>query len=83
VTAPAVARPAKRRRWGLRTLGFLVLAMVALFTASAMGQYTIGTLGCLLIGLVGAGYSTVRGLRSLQRLEFAQRQPPDQDGRAE
>jgi hypothetical protein len=44
-------------------MGFLILAMVAIFTAMAIGHHTIGTLGSLLFGIVGAAYCSVQGLR--------------------
>ncbi len=56
--------PPKRPRWGLRTLGFLGLAMLALVTAVIQGHHTVGTLGSLLFGLVGAGYCSVKGVRA-------------------
>ncbi len=56
----------RRRRWGLRLLGFLALAMVSMITAQAMGGYTIGSLGSLLFGIIGAAYCTVQGLREVR-----------------
>jgi hypothetical protein len=50
-------------RWGARSLGFLLLALVAALTARALGGYTIGALGSLIFGLVGAGYCSYRGVR--------------------
>lgn len=69
-----------RPRWGLRTLGFLVLAFVAVFTAQGMGAHTVGTLGSLLFGLIGAAYCSVRGLkaardRGLRGLMMDRRRP--------
>ena len=55
----------KRKRWGWRTLGFLVLGMVAGFTAMAQGFQTWGTLGCLIVALAGAGYCSYRGIRQM------------------
>ena len=62
-TAPP--RKKKPPRWGLRTLGFLVLGMIALMTANAQGYSSIGTVGCTVIGLLGAGYCSYRGLRAM------------------
>jgi peptidoglycan/LPS O-acetylase OafA/YrhL len=60
-------RPARRApRWGLRTLGFLLLSAVAVLTAGLQGQHTAGTLGCLLLGLGGAAVCSARGLRGWQ-----------------
>ena len=60
---PPQAEPKRRPRWGLRTLGFLGLAFVALVTSATLGHHTFGTLGSLLIGLIGAGYCSVKGIR--------------------
>ena len=58
-------------RWGLRTLGFLGLALVAIITSASLGGHTFGTLGSLIFGLVGAGYCSVKGFRaSLQSEAF-------------
>jgi hypothetical protein len=58
------SQPPKRRRWGLRTLGFLGLAFVAIVTSASLGHHTVGTLGSLIFGLGGAGYCSVKGLRA-------------------
>jgi peptidoglycan/LPS O-acetylase OafA/YrhL len=55
----------RRPRWGLRTLGFLGLALLSLITAASLGHYTFGTLGSLLFGLIGAAYCSVKGFRVL------------------
>ncbi len=73
--------PQKRQpRWGLRTLGFLGLALLAMVTAISLGGYTFGTLGSLFFGFIGAAYCSVKGVRSaLERGEFAAllgRRPP-------
>ncbi len=60
-------------RYGLRTLGFLALAFVAIVTAMAMGHHTVGTLGSSVFGLVGAGISSVRGLRAALREDWVKR----------
>ncbi len=62
--------PQRRPRWGLRTLGFLTLATVALLTAINLGGHTIGTFGSLVFGLVGAGYCSVKGMN--QALEHGE-----------
>jgi hypothetical protein len=59
-----VAPPRRRPRWGLRTLGLLGLALVALVTSASLGHHTAGTLGSLVLGLVGAGYCSVKGLQA-------------------
>jgi peptidoglycan/LPS O-acetylase OafA/YrhL len=62
--AQTVGSPEKRRpRWGLRTLGFLGLALLAIVTSASLGHHTAGTLGSLLFGLIGASYCSVKGLR--------------------
>jgi peptidoglycan/LPS O-acetylase OafA/YrhL len=55
--------PRRRPRWGLRTLGFLTLGMIAMITASATGGYTVGSLGSLIFGVLGAGYCSIKGVR--------------------
>jgi len=51
----------------LRTLGFLILGFVAVLTAQAMGHHTVGTLGSLIVALVGAAYCSVKGARGAPR----------------
>jgi len=59
-----VGSPEKRRpRWGLRTLGFLGLALLAIVTSATLGHHTVGTMGSLLFGLIGAAYCSVKGVR--------------------
>jgi peptidoglycan/LPS O-acetylase OafA/YrhL len=61
---PGLGSPERRRpRWGLRTLGFLGLAMLAIVTSASLGHHTVGTLGSLLFGLIGAAYCSVKGFR--------------------
>ncbi|MFI7586536.1 hypothetical protein ACIB24_05620 [Spongisporangium articulatum] len=76
----APAPVAKRPRWGLRTLGLLLLAGVAVSTALAMGGHTVGTLGCTVLGLGGAFYCSVQGIRDARRRGLAgiltDRRPP-------
>ncbi len=62
-----------RKRWGLRTLGFLVLGMVALGVSMAQGFHTIGTAACTIIAVLGAGYCSVRGIMAMQNLEITRR----------
>jgi len=59
--------PTDRRppRWGVRTLAFLVLALVAMGVSTLQGHYTLLTLAGLLIGLVGAFTCTVRGIATI------------------
>ena len=61
---PTAGSPEKRRpRWGLRTLGFLALAFLAIVTSASLGHHTAGTIGSLLFGFLGAAYCSVKGLR--------------------
>jgi peptidoglycan/LPS O-acetylase OafA/YrhL len=60
----------RRPRWGLRTLGFLALATVAIVTAINLGGHTLGTFGSLVFGLVGAAYCSVKGMN--QALEHGE-----------
>ena len=61
---PLPESPSKRRpRWGLRTLGFLGLALLAIVTSASLGHHTFGTLGSLIFGLAGAAYCSVKGVR--------------------
>ena len=62
------SRP-KEKRWGLRALGFLVLAAASLLVRNLM--YSSGntdlvllTFIGLMVGLVGAAVCSVRGLRA-------------------
>jgi hypothetical protein len=57
--ATPTPRPA---RWGVRTLFWLVVALLSILASSLQGAYTVLTLGGLLIGLGGAMYSSVRGM---------------------
>lgn len=78
MTQPVTDKPAKRKHWGWRTLGFLLLGFIALFTAQAQGYHTIGTMGCIVIALAGAGYSSYKGYRSMISLEWV-RKPDNHD----
>jgi hypothetical protein len=68
VTDETPTRP-RQKRWGLRTLGFLVLAAASLLVRNLM--YSSGntdlvllTFIGLMVGLVGAAVCSVRGLRA-------------------
>jgi hypothetical protein len=56
----------KHKRWGLRTLIFLAIALVSVLVSTLQGAYTLLTLGGLLIGLIGATICSVRGLSTLK-----------------
>lgn len=58
--------PAQQPRWGIWTLAFLSFAFVMLVLSSTAGHYTLVTFLGLVIGLVGAGICTVKGLRALR-----------------
>jgi peptidoglycan/LPS O-acetylase OafA/YrhL len=59
-----VGSPEKRQpRWGLRTMGFLGLALLAIVTSASLGHHTVGTIGSLLFGLIGAAYCSAKGVR--------------------
>jgi peptidoglycan/LPS O-acetylase OafA/YrhL len=60
-SGPAGSPEERRPRWGLRTLGFLGLALLSLVVALTQGHHTFGTLGSLIFGLVGAAYCSVKG----------------------
>ena len=66
VASSRPAGPPRKRppRWGLRTLGFLGLVLLAIITSASLGGHTFGTFGSLLFGLIGAGYCSVKGLRA-------------------
>ena len=63
-------RKPRRKRWGLRTLGFLVLGITAVVTSQIQGFYSPGTLICTFLGVGGAAYCSVRGWQALQHLEW-------------
>lgn len=57
------------KRWGIRTLLFLLLATVSVLSANLLNaagndDYVLLTFAGTVIGLVGAGVSSVRGIRS-------------------
>lgn len=74
-TVPAAAQRARSPRWGLRTLGFLGLVIVALVVAGVQSRHTFGTAGCVVFGIAGAAWCSVRGMRSLSSLEWVRRRP--------
>jgi hypothetical protein len=37
--------------------------LLAIVTSASLGHHTVGTLGSLLFGLIGAAYCSVKGLR--------------------
>lgn len=47
----------------------MTLAIVALFTAEAQGGHTLGTFSCTVLGIMGGGYCSFRGLRAVIHLE--------------
>jgi hypothetical protein len=55
--------PKRKQRWGIYTLGFLVLAFMMVVISTTQGHYTLLTLFGLVVGFVGAGWCTVKGLR--------------------
>lgn len=62
---------ASQPRWGLRTLGFLALAAASVLTSNLMYARGVDDLVLLtfagtVIGFVGAGTCTVRGLRAMR-----------------
>jgi hypothetical protein len=59
---PTDRRPA---RWGVRTLAYLALALLAIVVSAGQGHYTLLTLAGLLIGLAGGAYCSIRGIKSL------------------
>ncbi len=54
-------------RWGVRTVGWLSLAIVATLVQQIQGHFTIITLTGLLLGFGGASYCTVQGVRDVVR----------------
>lgn len=63
-----VARP-RTRRWGLRTLAWLVLALGSVLAANAfyardVTDFVLATFAGTVLGLVGAAYCSIRGLQA-------------------
>lgn len=70
---PAAKPAAKPKRWGLRTLAFLTLAAASVISSQILAAYknthfVLLTFAGLVIGLVGAGVNSYRGLKSFQWL---------------
>jgi hypothetical protein len=64
-----MAEPRKRSmRWGLLTLLFLAIALASILASNAQGHYTALTFTGLLVGFVGAGYCTWKGLKGFSWL---------------
>ncbi len=76
---PSIPVP-KRRRWGVRTLGCVVLVMVSVTVANAQGHHSLGTLGCVVLGLGGAIYCSIQGIRDLLNLEWYKRRVIEKAG---
>jgi nitrate/nitrite transporter NarK len=55
----------KPRRWGLRTLTLLGVALLSMLTSELQGHYTVLSLTGLAIGLIGALFCSIRGLANL------------------
>jgi len=72
VSRQRAGRP-KQKRWGLRTLAFLALALASIITSSALtssGHRDIPiTLVGTVVGFVGAAYCSYRGLRDANWLQ--------------
>ncbi len=62
---PRAAAPARRPKWGVRTLLFLILAVAGILASNVQGHYTLLTLIGLVVGLGGAAVCSVRGLATL------------------
>lgn len=63
----------KTKRWGLRTLAFLALAAASVIGATILDAYKnnhfiVVTFFGLVIGLVGAGVCTYRGIKAWEGL---------------
>ncbi len=56
----------KPKRWGVRTLVYLAIALVSILASILQGHYTLLSLAGLLIGLVGAAICSIRGLSTLR-----------------
>ena len=55
-------------RWGLLSLLFLGLALAAVLMSSSRGSYTGVTLTMLLVGFLGAGFCTYKGIKGFSWL---------------
>jgi hypothetical protein len=54
-------------RWGVRTLLYLGLTLLAIGVSTVQGHYTLLTLTALCIGLLGALICSLRGIRAFTR----------------
>jgi hypothetical protein len=59
----------KRKRWGVRTLAFLALAAASVITSSVLTSQGVHSFGLvtfigLVVGLGGATFCSIRGIRS-------------------
>ena len=68
--APATqaSRP-RTKRWGIRTLGWLALALVSVlasnaFYARGVTDFVLATFAGTIVGFVGAAYCSFRGLQA-------------------
>ncbi len=67
------ARGPRTKRWGLRTLAWLALALVSVlasnaFYAQGVTDFVLATLAGTVVGFIGAGYCSIRGLQAWQGL---------------
>lgn len=60
----------RKHRWGIYALGFLILAFAMVVVSTTQGHYTVLTLVGLVVGLAGAGWCSVKGLRGLADFHF-------------
>ncbi len=63
MTAPEDPPKKRAQPWGVYTLGFLVLTFSMVVVSTTQGHYSALTLLGLLVGLVGAAWCTVKGIR--------------------
>lgn len=73
MTHPGARRPGPPKRWGLRTLAFLGLAAASILAsnrlhAEGIDDFALVTFAGMIVGLVGAGVCSIRGLRSWRGL---------------
>jgi hypothetical protein len=59
-------RRPRQKYWGLRTLGFLTIALVSYLASSRVGT-ALPLLG-FIVGMAGAAYSSYRGLKDFSWL---------------
>lgn len=61
--------PRKRNvRWGLLSLLFLLIALVCILVSGSQGSYNAVTLAGLVVGFLGAGYCSFKGLKGFSWL---------------